>query len=210
MRRFLIAAMMIAAAVSSVNAQTASRSAANQSAELDENCRWKYTGPVGSWSDLGADAPRVLEERRRQQDACREALMLKQEQERAARETAADEPAPFVLRSVVTFSEPTMSCPNIDDAVAANGQSAEWLAAHNCKNLDPNLKEWVVVTAGSKRLLKNRRTVETWGCVVNKRRWDQLKEWADSHDPYHLGINFAPVQQQLGKECLHVVRKVQY
>jgi hypothetical protein len=205
MRRFLITAMMIAATISSVNAQTTSRP---EPAKLDENCNPIPTGR--SWSELGADAPRVLEEGRRQIAACREALMLRHQKEYAARTTRPDEALPFVLRDVISFVEPTMSCPNPDDAMVADRQTADWLAAHNCKNLDPSVKEWVVVTAGSKRLLRDNRTVETYGCVVDKRRSDQLKTSADSRDTYHIGINAFPMQQQLSKECRYVVRKVQY
>jgi len=121
MRRFLITTMIIAATISSVNAQTTSRP---EPAKLDENCNPIPTGR--SWSELGADAPRVLEEGRRQM-------------------TRPDEALPFVLRDVISFVEPTMSCPNPDDAMVADRQTADWLAAHNCKNLDPSVKEWVVV-----------------------------------------------------------------
>jgi hypothetical protein len=195
MRRFLITAMIIAATISSVNAQTTSRP---EPAKLDENCKPIPTGR--SWSELGADAPRELEEGRRQIAVCREALMLRLAKE-AARTTRPDEALPFVPRDVISFVEPTMSCTNPDDARVADRQTADWLAAHNCKNLDPSVKEWVVVTVGSKRLLRDNRTVETYGCVVDKRRSDQL--WADSYDTYRIGM-------QLSKECRYVVRKVQY
>jgi hypothetical protein len=184
---------MFAATISSLNAQPA---------KLDENCNPIPTGR--SWSELGADAPRVLKEIRRQIAACREALTLKQQKEDVARTTRPDEALPFILGDVISFVEPTMSCPNPDDATVADRQSADWLAAHNCKNLDPSVKEWVVVTTGSKRLLRDNRTVETFGCVVDKRRSDQLKAWADA-DAYHIGI----IQLQLSKECRFVVRRVQ-
>jgi hypothetical protein len=63
--------------------------------------------------------------------------------------TAQIEPEPFELHSVVTFSEPTMSCPNVDDAVAADKHDAAWLDSRGCKNLDPGVKQWVVVNSGS-------------------------------------------------------------
>jgi hypothetical protein len=199
MRRLLITAMMIAATVSSANTQTTSRP---EPAKLDENCNPLPTGKA--WGELGADAADALEEQRRQIDACRQALLLRQEKEVAARMTKPGDALPFVLRDVISFVEPTMSCPNPDDAAVADKQTADWLAAHNCKNLDPSVKEWVVVTAGSKRLLRDNRTVATYGCVVDKRRSDQLKTWADSHD-----TNAFQAEQQLSKECRYVVRKVQ-
>ena len=202
MKKLLLAtAMSVAVLTSGVNAQTTSRP---EPAKLDENCHpISGTGPR-SWSELGADAPRVLEEGRRQTAACREALMLRQEKEYVARMTRPDEALPFVLSDVISFVEPTMSCPNPDDAIVSDRQTAEWLGAHDCKNLDPGVKEWVVVMAGWKRLLRDNRTVETYGCVVDKRRSDQLKTWA------HNQVYLATIQQQLSKECRHVVRKVQY
>jgi hypothetical protein len=89
MRRFLITAMIIAA-ISSVTAQTTSRT---EPAKLDENCDPISTGR--SWSELGADAPRVLEEGRRQTAASRDALMLRQQKEYVARTTRPDEALPF-------------------------------------------------------------------------------------------------------------------
>lgn len=205
--RGVVAALAVFGLVStaSVNAQTTS---GHEPAKLDENCDPIPTGR--SWSDLGADAARVWEETRRQTAACREALRLRQDKEYAARTTRPDEALPFVLRDVISFVEPTMSCPNPDDAIVADRQTADWLAAHNCNNLDPSVKEWVVVTAGSKRLKRDNRTVETYGCLVDKRRSDQLKAWAYSRDTYHTGAYDFPVQEQLGKECRYVVRKVQY
>jgi hypothetical protein len=42
-----------------------------------------------------------------------------------------------------------MSCPDVDDAVAADKHDAAWLASRGCKNLDPGVKQWVVVKSGS-------------------------------------------------------------
>jgi hypothetical protein len=203
MRRFLITAMMIAATISSVNAQTTSRP---EPAKLDENCNPIPTGR--SWSELGADAPRVLEEGRRQTAACREALMLRQQKEYAARTTGPNEPLPFVLRDVISFAEPTLSCPDPDDAEMAEEQAPEWLASRGCKNLDPNVKRWVVVTAGSRWLKPSGLTTLTWGCVVSKERWDETKAESDRRDTYHLGTYEFPRLQQLGKECRYVVRRI--
>src|SRR5262245_48212870 len=41
----------------------------------------------------------------------------------------------FVLGDTVVFTEPMMSCPNVDDAAAVDRQTPEWLAARGCKNL---------------------------------------------------------------------------
>jgi hypothetical protein len=90
MRRFLITATIIAATISSVNAQATSRV---EPAKLDENCDPISTGR--SWSELGADGPRVLAEIRRQTAACREALILRQQKEYVARTTRTDEALPF-------------------------------------------------------------------------------------------------------------------
>jgi len=46
-------------------------------------------------------------------------------------------PAEFKLKDVITFPEPTMSCPNVDGAVETYKHDAEWLTAHQCKNLVP-------------------------------------------------------------------------
>jgi hypothetical protein len=57
----------------------------------------------------------------------------------------------FVGGDTVIFTEPMMSCPNVDNAHAADRQTADWLEAHGCKNLNPNVKEWVVVNSGLPR-----------------------------------------------------------
>ena len=44
----------------------------------------------------------------------------------ARAEVVRTEPAPFEPNSVIGFTEPTLGCPNVDDAVAAYKQTAEW------------------------------------------------------------------------------------
>ena len=112
----------------------------------------------------------------------------------------------FVLNDTVTFSEPTMSCPNPDDAEATDQQSPDWLASRGCANLSPNVREWVNVGGGSKTLKRNRQVIVTYGCVVPKQRFDQLKSWAASQPRTNWGAESA-VQDALRKECRHVVRK---
>jgi len=100
--------------------------------------------------------------------------------------TAQIEPEPFELHSVVTFSKPTMSCPNVDDAVAADKQDATWLDARGCKNLNPGVKQWVVVNSGSERLTRSRQLAMSYGCVISKERYDQTKaEWGPSRHLPH-------------------------
>jgi hypothetical protein len=117
--------------------------------KLDANCRYSYpqTLPpnVGSWSDLGADGPRVLEESRRQQKECEKALRLKQEKDRIAQITRPGEAVRFAMEDVVSFSDPTLGCPDVDDVGVADRQTAEWLSFHSCGNLEPKIKEWVVM-----------------------------------------------------------------
>jgi hypothetical protein len=122
--------------------------------------------------------------------------------------TAQIEPEPFELHSVVTFSKPTMSCPNVDDAVAADKQGAAWLDARGCKNLNPGVKQWVVVNSGSERLTRSRQLAMSYGCVISKERYDQTKAEWDRRDTYRTGVYFVPWQQQIGKECRYVVRRM--
>jgi hypothetical protein len=126
----------------------------------------------------------------------------------AAPATAATEPAEFELSSVISFAEPTMSCPDPDDAEMAEDQAAEWLASRGCKNLDPNVRRWVVVTGGSRWLKQSGLRTLTWGCVVSKERRDQTKVEADRRDPYRIGTYEYPRLEQLGKECRYVVRRI--
>lgn len=69
---------------------------------------------------------------------------------------------------MVTFNEPMMSCPNVDDAISADKHDAAWLAARGCKNLDPSIKQWVVVNSGSERLTPSRLLVMSYDCVISK------------------------------------------
>lgn len=198
---FLVTACVAAVAnIDSVNAQTINR----DPVKLDENCDPIPTG--GSWNELGADAPRVLQETRRQIDACREALMLRQQKEYAARTTKPNEPLPFVLKDVISFVEPTMSCPNLDDAIAADKQTDDWLATHDCKNLDTD-RQWVVINAGLSRWKQSGVVYETHGCVIDKRRYDQVKAYFHSRDTYDLGVYFGPMSEIFSKECRNVVRR---
>ena len=121
----------------------------------------------------------------------------------AARATAATEPAEFEGGSVISFTEPTMSCPNPDDAEMAEEQAAEWLASRGCKNLDPNVKRWVVMFGGSERLMPSGLKTLTYGCVVSKERWDQTK--AEAGDGIFVDHNR---WSQLRKECRYVVRRI--
>jgi hypothetical protein len=125
----------------------------------------------------------------------------------ARAEVVPTEPAPFELNSVIGFTEPTLGCPNVDDAVAAYKQTAEWLAARGCKNLDTNMK-WVVANAGSEYQRASGRLTMTYGCVVPQGRWSQTKAEAQSRDTYRLGTNFFPWSQQMSRECWNVVRRI--
>jgi hypothetical protein len=113
----------------------------------------------------------------------------------------------FELGSVVRFSEPLMSCPDLNDALAANKQNAEWLASHGCKNLDPSVEEWLAVHGGSGRT-RSGVNVYTYGCMISKARWDQTKAEFQRRTTYpQLRLYFIPWQEQLRKECRYVVRR---
>jgi hypothetical protein len=61
---------------------------------------------------------------------------------------------------VIAVGEPTMSCPDVDDAVVADKHDAAWLASRGCKNVDPGVKQWVV-KSGSE--IRSRLLVMTSG-----------------------------------------------
>jgi hypothetical protein len=109
----------------------------------------------------------------------------------ARTEVVLTEPAPFELNSVINFTEPILGCPNVDDAVAAYKQTAEWSATRGCKNLDTNMK-WVVASAGSERQRPSGRLTMTYGCVVPQGRWSQTKAEGSA----------------LTRECWYVVRRI--
>jgi hypothetical protein len=120
------------------------------------------------------------------------------------RPTTGVEPPEFVIGSVVSFATPAMSCPNIDDAIQADRYDAAMLAARDCRNLDPSVREWVVVSTGSSRALPSRVLTETYGCVVPKTRWDQT-QIAKRSSGIFGGYEMSRV---LDEECRHVVRKM--
>jgi hypothetical protein len=107
----------------------------------------------------------------------------------ARAEVVLTEPAPFEPNSVIDFTEPTLGCPNVDDAIAAYKQTAEWLATRGCKNLDTNMK-WVVANAGSQHQRGSGRLTMTYGCVVPQAE-------AQSRDTYRMR-----------RECWNVVRRI--
>ena len=120
----------------------------------------------------------------------------------ARAEVVPTEPAPFELNSVIVFTEPTLGCPNVDDADAAYKQTAEWLATRGCKNLDTNMK-WVVANAGSESQRASGRLTMTYGCVVSQGRWSQIKTETQN---YQFSTNL--VEQQMSRECWNVVRRI--
>jgi hypothetical protein len=125
----------------------------------------------------------------------------------ARAEIVLTEPASFELNSVIDFTEPTLGCPNVDDAVAADGKTAEWLATRGCKNLDTNM-HWVVASAGDEHRRGSGRRIMTYGCVVPEGRWSQTKVEAQRRDTYGLGTTLSAWSQQMMKECWNVVRRI--
>jgi hypothetical protein len=125
----------------------------------------------------------------------------------ARAENVLTEPAPFENSSVIEFTEPTLGCPNADDAAAAYKQTAEWLATRGCKNLDTNIK-WVVVNSGEERRRGSGRLIVTSACIVPEARWSQTKAEAERRDPYKLGTYFGPWSEQMSKECWNVARRI--
>ena len=121
----------------------------------------------------------------------------------ARAEVVPTEPAPFELNSVIVFTEPTLGCPNVDDADAAYKQTAEWLATRGCKNLDTGMKWVVAANVGSERQQSSGRLTMTYGCVVPQGRWSQTKTEAQS---YQFGNNLW--SQQMSRECWNVVRRI--
>jgi hypothetical protein len=121
----------------------------------------------------------------------------------ARAEVVPTEPEPFEFNSVIVFTEPTLGCPNVDDAVAAYKQTAEWLATRGCKNLDTDMKWVVAANTGSERQRPSGRLTMTYGCVVPQGRWSQTKTEAQS---YQFGTNFW--SQQMSRECWYVVRRI--
>jgi hypothetical protein len=125
----------------------------------------------------------------------------------ARAEIVPTEPAPFESNSPISFTEPTFGCPNVDDAIAAYKQTAEWLMMRGCKNLDPNVK-WLVVSGGREYQRGSGRDTMTYGCVVPQGRWNQTKAEAQKRDTYNLGVYHFPWTQQMMNECWYVVRRI--
>jgi hypothetical protein len=119
----------------------------------------------------------------------------------ARRATTGVEPTEFVNGSVVSFAVPTMSCPNIDDAVQADQYDAALLAARDCRNIDPSVREWVVISSGSSRALPSRILTMTYGCVVSRERWVRVQQ--------RSGMFAPPPSLLLKDESRCVVRKIQ-
>src|SRR5262249_4014494 len=84
---------------------------------------------------------------------------------------AQTEPVEFERWSVVSFDQPTMSCPDSFHAGEAHKHDAKWLASRGCKNLDPHVKEWLVVRSGASKV--GGRVVYTEACVFPL---EQVKE----------------------------------
>jgi hypothetical protein len=121
--------------------------------------------------------------------------------DRSPAPTTGVEPAEFVPGSVVYFAAPTMSCPNIDDAVQADRYDAALLAARDCRNLDPSVREWVVISSGSRRALPSHVLTMTYGCLVSRGRWVQVQQRSGTFAP--------PPSLLLKDESRCVVRKLQ-
>ena len=107
------------------------------------------------------------------------------------------EPAPFENDKPVRFTEPTLGCPNVDDAHEAYKQTADWAKSRGCKYLDTNLT-WIVIQSGKSYQRDSGRTTVTSGCVIPQGRLDQRDR---SQFP-------APLSLQFNKECWNVVRRV--
>src|SRR5262249_17411742 len=107
------------------------------------------------------------------------------------------EPAPFENDKPVRFTEPTLGCPNVDDAHEAYTQTADWAKSRGCKYLDTNLT-WIVIQSGKSYQRDSGRTTVTSGCVIPQGRLDQRDR---SQFP-------APLSLQFNKECWNVVRRV--
>jgi hypothetical protein len=114
------------------------------------------------------------------------------------------EPAPFESGKPIRFTEPTLGCPNVDDAENAYKQTADWAKSRGCIYLDLNTT-WVSAGIGGRNFFRDSgRTTLTYGCVVPQSRWNQVNQSLQERRQ----IIAPPVGMVFDKECLHVVRRI--
>jgi hypothetical protein len=114
--------------------------------------------------------------------------------------------------ATLTVDEPLMSCPTYDDAKQVDGKDADWLKAHGCAPLNPNVKRWYTGSAsGSIRRKSDGKLLEVEACVVPQSWYDQVmaKAKADAAASHNLLIDSYSITETVRQQCRYVVHHME-